>query len=203
MRPTATERFCASSSDAFYGRNDDGTFDPISDRYFTIGASEQRYPRDVGLYLKAGRSARGTEHEHTWWNNGYNELNYGLWPFRDRDAFAGPFRVPNSAVTPLVVATTYDPATPYRGAKNLVRDLGNARLLTQRGDGHTAYPGNSACIDAAVEAYVNTVTLPAPGTKCKQDVGFPAPAAAVQSLAVPQIAGVQPRPHVKQLVAFH
>jgi hypothetical protein len=50
------------------------------------------------------------------------------------------------------VATTYDPATPYRGAKNLVRDPGNARLLTQRGDGHTAYPGNSACIDAAVEA---------------------------------------------------
>ena len=50
-------------------------------------------------------------------------------------------------MTPLVVATTYDPATPYRGAKNLVRDLGNARLLTQRGDGHTAYPGNSACID--------------------------------------------------------
>jgi hypothetical protein len=101
------------------------------------------------------------------------------------------------------VATTYDPATPYRGAKNLVRDLGNARLLTQRGDGHTAYPGNSACIDAAVEAYVNTVTLPVPGTKCRQDVGFPAPAAAVQSLAVPQIAAVSPRPHVKQLVPFH
>ena len=43
-----------------------------------------------------------------------------------------------------MVATTYDPATPYRGAKSLVRDLGNARLLTMRGDGHTAYRGNSA-----------------------------------------------------------
>jgi TAP-like protein len=50
----------------------------------------------------------------------------------------------------------YDPATPYRGAKSLVRDLGTARLLTMRGDGHTAYPGNSpTCIDPAVEAYVN------------------------------------------------
>ena len=190
------------AADAFYGRNDDGTYDPISDRYFTIGASEQRYPRNVGLYLRLGKRS-WTEHEHLWWNNGYDELNYGLWPFRDRDAFAGPFKVPNSSVTPLVVATTYDPATPYRGAKNLVRDLGNARLLTQRGDGHTAYPGNSACIDAAVEAYVNTVTLPAPGTKCRQDVSFPAPAAAVQSLAVPQVTALQPRPHVKQLVPFH
>jgi len=189
-------------ADAFYARNADGTYDPISDRYFTIGASEQRYPRNVGLYLRLGKRS-WSEHEHTWWNNGYVELNYGLWPFRDRDAFAGPFRVPNSSVTPLVVATTYDPATPYRGAKNLVRDLGNARLLTQRGDGHTAYPGNSACIDAAVEAYVNAVTLPAPGTKCTQDLGFPAPAAAAQSLGASPIAGPRPRPHVKQLVTFH
>ena len=54
---------------------------------------------------------------------------------------------------PLVVGTTYDVATPYRGAKRLVARLGNARLLTMRGDGHTAYGGNSSCIDAAVDAY--------------------------------------------------
>ena len=49
---------------------------------------------------------------------------------------------------------------------------------------------------------MNTATLPAPGTTCKQDVPFRLAAAAVQSLAVPQIAAVPPRPHVKQLVAF-
>jgi hypothetical protein len=79
------------------------------------------------------------------------------------------------------VATTYDPATPYRGALKLVRTLGNARLLTMRGDGHTAYPGNSPCIDGAVEAYLIGGTLPAPGTKCKQDVPFVQPQA--QALA--------------------
>ena len=94
---------------------------------------------------------------------------------RSHDVFRGPFRVRGSSPTPLVVATTYDPATPYRGALNLVRDLGNARLLTMRGDGHTAYPRNSACIDRAVEAYVNEETLPPPGTHCPQDVGFAAP----------------------------
>ena len=115
----------------------------------------------------------------------------------DRDAYDGPFRLPSSAVTPLVIATTYDPATPYRGAKNLVRSLGNARLRVMRGDGHTAYrinPVNSTCINTAVEAYVNDVTLPDAGTQCRQSIPFSAPAA-VQAFAVPQIAR-ELRPHV-------
>jgi pimeloyl-ACP methyl ester carboxylesterase len=163
-----------SAADLFYGRNPDGTHQPVTDRYFTIGALEQRYPHGIGTYLRAGQRS-WDEHEHFWWNNGYLELNYGLYPVRPNDAFSGPFRVTRSSPTPLVVATTFDPATPYRGARNLVRDLGNARLLTMRGDGHTAYPGNSVCVDAAVEAYVNDGALPPPGSQCQQTVGFPAP----------------------------
>ena len=53
-----------------------------------------------------------------------------------------------------------------------MHDLGNARLITMRGDGHTAYGGESACIDAAVETYVNTLALPAEGTSCTQDTPF-------------------------------
>ena len=82
-----------------------------------------------------------------------------------------------------MVATTYDPATPYKGALRLVHDLGNARLLTMRGDGHTAYGGNSPCIDAAVEAYLNTSALPAAGAICVQDVPFEAPLATPQAQA--------------------
>jgi hypothetical protein len=186
-------------ADAFWGRLDESTFDPGGDRYFTIGAVEQEYPKgNVGLYLKAGKRS-WSEHEHTHWNNGYNELNYGLYPIHARDAFDGPFRIPGSSPTPLVVATTYDPATPYRGAENLVRDLGNARLLTMRGDGHTAYStGNSACVSAAVDAYVNDGALPAPGTQCTQDVGFPAPsAAAARTLGVPALGVLRPQLHVQ------
>jgi pimeloyl-ACP methyl ester carboxylesterase len=160
--------------DGDYVRNDDGTYDPSLDRYFTIGATEQRYPRDLGFYLDRGEEAWG-DFDHVYWNNGYVELNYGLWPARDKDAYAGPFRVRGSAATPLVVATTYDPATPYRGALRLVRDLGNARLITMRGDGHTAYGGQSACIDSAVEAYLNASTLPPDGTVCRQDTQFTPP----------------------------
>jgi hypothetical protein len=101
-----------------------------------------------------------------------------------------------------VVATTYDPATPYRGALNLVRDLGNARLITMRGDGHTAYSGNSQCIDTAVEAYMDHLALPAAGTSCKQEVPFAAPAPAAKSLAAPSLVALQPRLHSKPLPAL-
>ncbi len=170
-------------SDADYERNDDGTYGPGYDTYFTIGATEQRYPRDVGFYLDRGEDSWDL-FDNSWWNNGYVELNYGLWPARDRDAYAGPFQVRGSRPTPLVIATTYDPATPYRGAQRLVRDLGNARMITMRGDGHTAYPGESSCIDTATESYVNTLKLPAKGTVCKQETQFEAPAVATAAKAL-------------------
>ncbi len=74
-----------------------------------------------------------------------------------------------------MVATRYDPATPYRGSVQLATELGNARLLEMRGDGHTAYPRNSPCINSAVDAYLKNLTLPAKGTVCQQEVPFQAP----------------------------
>jgi len=187
-------------ADIFYGRNPDGTYDPITDRYFTLSALEQRYPRDVDTYIEAGDRSWGM-FEHAWWNSGYVELNWGLYPVKPVGAYYGPFRLPASAPTPLVVATRYDPATTYRGALRLVRDLRNARLLTMIGDGHTAYGGNSACIDEAVEAYVNTLTLPAPGTTCRQDVPFEAPGPLAEAVgAAGQAKGVPVRPHTKVLL---
>ena len=169
-------------ADAFYGRLDNGTYDPISDRYFTIGALEQRYPSSVRFYLDAGRHAWAM-FDHMWWNTGYSELPYGLYPVQPRGVFYGPFRANPNAATTLVVATRYDPATPYRGSKALVADLGNARLLTMRGDGHTAYGGNSACIDATVDAYLKNLTVPAKGTVCQQEVPFAQPQAAAARAA--------------------
>ncbi len=188
-------------TDDSYGLEPDGSYDPSSDQYFTIGAVDQDYPKRIpGPYLQAGDQSVG-QHPHFSWNNGYVELNYGLYPVRDRDVFRGPFRLKPGQPTPLVVATTYDPATPFAGAKRLVRDLGNARLLVMRGDNHTAYPGNSPdCIDPAVETYFDTGVLPAAGTTCKQDLPFaqPAPDAARQATAASAarplvVKGPQPR----------
>ena len=62
-----------------------------------------------------------------------------------------------------------------------------------RGDGHTAYGGNSACIDSAVNAYIETLALTPAGTTCQQEVPFgsaalaPAHASALAHL-MPRIA---------------
>jgi pimeloyl-ACP methyl ester carboxylesterase len=162
--------------EGFYGRRPDGTFDPSGDRFFTIAASEQEFrPGDVDFYLKQGADA-WTSFPHFWWNSGYPDINFALWPVHDSDAFGGPWTAPPTSPTPLVVATTYDPATPYAGGVRLAAQLGNARLLTMEGDGHTAYGGNSPCIDTATEAYLVDVTLPPPDTVCVQTVPFTAPA---------------------------
>jgi pimeloyl-ACP methyl ester carboxylesterase len=171
-------------ADISYGLLEDGTYDPGLDRYFAIGALEQRYPSDVGSFIEAGEHSWSL-FDHFWWNSGYVELPWGLWPVKPRGVFYGPFKAKGSAPATLVVGTTYDPATPYRGAKQLVSQLGNARLLTMRGDGHTAYGGNSPCIDAAVDAYLEDGTLPAKGTVCRQEVPFePLPAPEAQTLAL-------------------
>jgi pimeloyl-ACP methyl ester carboxylesterase len=163
-----------------------------SDRYFTIGAAEQRYPQgDLDVYLDRGAESWAS-FPHFWANSGYAEIAYALWPAHDEDAYAGPFDVPASSPTPLVIGNTYDPATPYSGAVRLVADLGNARLLTMEGDGHTAYGGNSACVDGATETYLVSLLPPAEDTVCQQEVpfvgvgGVPLGAAtAVEELATP------------------
>ena len=176
-------------ADGFWGRNPDGTFDPGGDRYFTIGAVEQRYSPDVQTYLDAGDNAWGM-FTHTYWNTGYAEVNYALWPIHAHDAFRGPFRASPSSPKVLVVATTYDPATPYRGARRLVKQLGNAEMITMVGDGHTAFPRNSACIDSAVVAQIVTLTLPPDGTVCQQATPFVPPPAPVAAPAVGAQAGL-------------
>ena len=149
--------------------------DPSLDRFVAIAGSEQMWPRDVDAYLERG-AREWVDSPHFWANFAYSELPFALWPARDTDAYGGSFAVDPSAPTPLVIGTTFDPATPYSEAVRTVRELGNARLLTMDGDGHTAYGRNSACIDTATENYLIDVALPAEGTVCQQQVPFVAPA---------------------------
>jgi pimeloyl-ACP methyl ester carboxylesterase len=179
-------------SDFAYGRNDDGTFDPGADRYFLITAADQKYERGIRQYLDAGNESWGL-FDHSWWNTGYSELNYGLYDPHSNGVYDGPFRTSRSAPTALEVATTYDPATPYKGALRTEATLGNVRLLTMRGDGHTAYGGNSPCVDDAVNAYIETLALPAAGTVCQQEVPFASAAARMTAQSLRRIAQLHVR----------
>jgi pimeloyl-ACP methyl ester carboxylesterase len=185
--------FRALNDEVVYGRDPDtGQYDPGLDRFVAISASEQNWPTDAATYLREGDQSWGS-FDHFWYNHGYSETAFGFWPAQARDAYHGPFTNPWWARTPLVVGTTYDPATPYRGAQALVRELGNARLLTMRGDGHTAYGGNSACIDDAVNAYLIDRTLPPEGTVCRQEVPFAQPQGNAARSAARALTGVAAR----------
>jgi pimeloyl-ACP methyl ester carboxylesterase len=139
---------------------------PSIDRFVAINASEQRYPRRTAPYVAAARRAWALSPH---FGDGYGTLVYSLWPIRDRDAYRGPFTLPPGTPVPLVVAATHDPVTPIANAPGLIREMGRGRLLTVDGNGHTMYPGNSACLDAAVEAYFRHGTLPPRAKRCAQD----------------------------------
>ncbi|MFM9797335.1 alpha/beta hydrolase, partial [Streptomyces turgidiscabies] len=49
---------------------------------------------------------------------------------------------------------------------SLARQLSSARLLTYRGDGHTAYGRGSSCIDSTINAYLVRGTPVRDGKRC-------------------------------------
>jgi pimeloyl-ACP methyl ester carboxylesterase len=161
-------------ADAFYGREPDGGADPATDQFVAVTGLDVLQEGGPERYIRAGRHSYRL-FDHFWWNSGYGDMPFGLWPVTPNGAYRDDYSNPSSAQTALVIGTTYDPATPYRWAESLTRQLGNARLLTMRGDGHTAFGGNSPCIDAAVEAYLEEHTLPEAGTVCDQDLPFTDP----------------------------
>ncbi|WP_345752022.1 alpha/beta hydrolase [Microbacterium rhizophilus] len=76
-------------------------------------------------------------------------------------------KIAASGAAPIVVVgTTGDPATPYDWAVSLAGQLSSGVLVTFEGEGHTAYNGQSACVDDAVDAYFVDGTVPQDGLRC-------------------------------------
>jgi pimeloyl-ACP methyl ester carboxylesterase len=79
-----------------------------------------------------------------------------------------PVPLPTAAtpVKVLVIGNLHDPATPYQGAVDLAKTMGNAELLSWDGEGHTSYLQGSSCVDNYVNAYLLRQKLPPPDTTC-------------------------------------
>jgi pimeloyl-ACP methyl ester carboxylesterase len=75
------------------------------------------------------------------------------WPLVNADRYSGPWNrsTPNPV---LVIGTRYDPQTAYAGARRVAGLLGNAKLLTLDGYGHTTDVDPSRCIEHALGAYL-------------------------------------------------
>jgi hypothetical protein len=87
-------------------------------------------------------------------------------PFRE------PFVNSSKSATALVISMTHDPNTPYARAKRLTADLGNARLLTLRGDGHDILSSLNPCIVGQALVYLEDGTLPPIGATCQREPPF-------------------------------
>ncbi|HEY8215490.1 MAG TPA: alpha/beta hydrolase [Acidimicrobiia bacterium] len=81
------------------------------------------------------------------------------------DEVVGDVRT-NRAPPILVIGTTRDPATPYRGAVDLRRRLGGSRLLTVDDTRHGTYATGNLCVDRIVDRYLVTRRVPRVGARC-------------------------------------
>jgi pimeloyl-ACP methyl ester carboxylesterase len=136
-----------------------------NDAQIAVLSVDQRFDRRVEQYFANGEHNYGL-FTHFWWDGGYGDLIQGIWPVEDRGAFRGDLENPAGAAPILLIANTYDPATPYVGAQRLVADLGNARLLTYQGDGHGAIRTFDPCLLQPFVDYLNAGVLPPEGARC-------------------------------------
>ena len=154
-----------SAARAFLGPPSDGS--ESDGAFFAYHANERRYPRRPGRLMQAAEHGYAVS-DHFFYLRGYEWMGLARWPYQPRGAFYGPFRHSPSARPVMVIGGTHDPNTPYKFAKRYVADLGNARLVRYRSDGHVAITSLDGCIVRHYLAYLNDGTLPEPGATCRQ-----------------------------------
>jgi pimeloyl-ACP methyl ester carboxylesterase len=147
----ADEQYLNNASEAYAAiQCADSVLPTSTDVYHNLGISENRKVPGFGRLVV------------------FDMEQCATWPAMHTDAYDGPWNLSRTPI--LVVNSLHDPATPIWGAREAVRELGNARLLTVNGDGHTSmFSEPSACRENAKLAYLVSGTLPAEGTVCEVD----------------------------------
>ncbi|MCU1660603.1 MAG: Alpha/beta hydrolase family protein, partial [Pseudonocardia sp.] len=149
-------------ADQYNHRKADGTYGNILDANTTISCNDSKSgPSDASIKATAAT-----------WSRDYPM--FGLWTAATLFSCQAwqpqrtPVPLPTAATKQkvLVIGNLHDPATPYQGAKDLAKTMGNAELLTWDGEGHTSYLQGSRCIDKYVENYLINGALPPTGTTC-------------------------------------
>ncbi|AQZ70776.1 hypothetical protein BKM31_29865 [[Actinomadura] parvosata subsp. kistnae] len=98
----------------------------------------------------------------------YNPMPMGDMPICQGRPVTNPqHRLRYTGSAPLLVSTSlHDPSTPYEWSAAVAGQLGpRAALLTYEGWGHGIY-GRTSCTTAAMDSYLISLTVPAPGTRC-------------------------------------
>jgi pimeloyl-ACP methyl ester carboxylesterase len=136
---------------------------------FAIRCSESPNPGPAGFVSLDAFAYGRSGPLGPWWS--WQSLACASWRATAADRYAGPWDRP-TANPVLVLNSTHDPATPYRAAVAMARQLARGRLLTVDGYGHTVLTNPSACANRYVARYLIDKKLPPKGTRCVQD-GYP------------------------------
>ncbi|WP_228926157.1 alpha/beta hydrolase [Streptomyces sp. DH7] len=152
-------------ADSLNGRSEDGRYDNSNAANISINCadSKQRFSLEqTKAALPAFRKASPLFGDYLGWGL----MSCTGWPV------AGAWETPDvsapGSAPILVIGNTGDPATPYAGAKAMVRQLGKGVgvELTYKGEGHGAYNSKDACVQRTVDGYLLNGTVPKSGTVC-------------------------------------
>jgi pimeloyl-ACP methyl ester carboxylesterase len=130
--------------------------------YFAVGCVDQSWPKDPQAILDAAKaSAQHAPHFGEALVTDY--VRCALWPVPPQ-----PLALVTGGGAPpiVVVSTTGDPATPYESGVRVADQLERGVLITNVGEGHTAYAQGDACVDDLVNAYLLDLALPPEGARC-------------------------------------
>jgi pimeloyl-ACP methyl ester carboxylesterase len=156
-----------SLASAAYSRSGlmaDGQFSNLVAAGAAILCADGPFPPDITAYEHPAAQLAKMAPDFASW--AWRGSGCAYWPIK---AEAKPAEVHVKGGRPvLLIGSTGDPLTPYSWAQAVARQLGNARLLTRDGPGHTAY-FNSTCVQTWTDQFFATLTLPPKGTVCNSN----------------------------------
>ncbi|MFE6338689.1 alpha/beta hydrolase [Streptomyces sp. NPDC057798] len=152
-------------SDSMNGRNENGEYSNITAANVSINCADDK-PRYTPEYVRSKlpefRAASALFGDFLAWGM-VSCTDWAVAGAADHPDVSAPGSAPI-----LVVGNTGDPATPYEGARKMVRALGAGVgvELTYKGQGHGAYDSENRCVQSAVNGYLLDGKVPATGTVC-------------------------------------
>jgi pimeloyl-ACP methyl ester carboxylesterase len=154
-------------ANALFERSTSGQYSNLADAETAVDCLDRPWPRSLSAWrtaaAAAGRAAPVFGQAIMW-----GSLACAYWPVPSYPLpAAGQGTLARGAPPILVVGNLRDPATPYRWAQALSRDLASGVLLGWDGNGHTAYMMGSTCVDNAVNKYLISLAVPRSGTVCR------------------------------------
>ena len=150
-------------ANALYERNGSGQYSNLADANTAVDCLDRAWPAGLATWRSAAAAAARAAPlfgAPIMWGS----LPCAFWPVHP----AARVSIRAAGAPPiLVVGNKNDPATPYRWAQALSRDLASGVLLGWEGNGHTAYMMGSSCVDSMVNRYLISLAVPRNGTVCR------------------------------------